>query len=159
MVNFMTFQTGFVDGTKNVINDEEYRHLLFNYGQDWVQHWGADKASITLGITSYGTETIHQVHIDPEAYRLEASACLAAGAKDIGIYALEGILTLDNPKEWIDIVLQAKASDFEVIPEKLEFASHVRRLFQAVDFISPTLNYLVKSGKVMDIIQALTKKN
>ena len=117
------------------------------------------KSSITLGITSYGTETIHQVHIDPDDYRLEASACLAADIKDIGIYALEGILSLKNPKDWIETVMQAKASDFEVNPEKLEFAKHVRRIFQTIDFLSPTLQYLVKSGKVMDIIQALTKKH
>ena len=44
MVNFITFETGFVRDTKNIINDEEYRHLLFNYGQDWVQHWEAEES-------------------------------------------------------------------------------------------------------------------
>ena len=158
MVNFMTFQTGYVEDTKHMINEEEYQHILYSYCKDFVQHWGPERASATLGVTSYETGVRRQWHIDPEIYRCEASACLAAGMKDVGIFALEGVLLSENPREWIDTVMQARAVDFNVDSDKLELAGHVRQIFQAVDFISPTLSYLVKSNKILDIFRALAIK-
>ena len=83
----------------------------------------------------------------------EASALLAAGMTNLGIYALDGILEQKNPRKWIETVKQARAEDFVIDQEKLEFARMVRRLFQTVDFISPVLNHLVQSGRYKKIFR------
>ncbi|MFX0098388.1 MAG: hypothetical protein ACFFCS_02330 [Candidatus Hodarchaeota archaeon] len=157
MINFMIFNVDYVHATRGLITNEDYRHILYSYGKEFVEKWGPEKASICLGVTTQGIQAVRPPQTDPELYRLECSALLAAGMENIGIYALDGVLKQPDPESWIKTVKQAKASDFEVDPSKLEFAGHVRKLFQALDFISPVAHYLVKSGKIMDIIGMLSK--
>jgi len=152
-INFMIFNTDYVAASKKIISHEDYRHLLYLYGKEFVDRWGPEKASITLGITNLGVADVRAVQLDPELYRLEASALLAAGMTKLGIYALDGILAQKNPRKWIEIVKQARPEDFIIDPEKLEFARMVRRLFQTVDFISPVLNHMVQSGRYKKIFR------
>ena len=157
LINWMIFNTDYVASTKGVISNEEYRHLLYAYGKEFVAKWGGgEKTSITLGITNTGITDTRAVQTDPELYRLEASAVLAAGISNVGIYALDGVLNQPDPKAWIETVKQADAADFTVDEEKMEVATNVRRAFQALDFIFPVGRYLVKSGKIMNIIQMIT---
>ncbi|MEX2681266.1 MAG: hypothetical protein Q6373_006675 [Candidatus Sigynarchaeota archaeon] len=155
-INFMVFNTDYVAATKGLISNEDYRHLLYVYGKEFINKWGKDKPSITLGITNVGIQDIRAVQTDPEVYRLDASALLASGMVNTGIYALDGVLQQPDPKAWIETVKQAKASDFKLEPERLEMAGYIRRAFQAIDFIFPIGQYLVKSGKIMNIIQMIT---
>lgn len=158
MINFMIFNTDYVAATKGIITNEEYRHLLYAYGKEFVQKWGAEKSSITLGITNVGIADTRAVQRDPELYRLEVGALLAAGMTNVGIYALDGVLDLPDPRVWIETVKAGKASDFTPDPEKLETAAMVRRAFQALDYAAPILKHLVDTGKVMDIIRAFASK-
>ncbi|MHA1682394.1 MAG: hypothetical protein ACTSUE_15765 [Promethearchaeota archaeon] len=157
VINFMIFNTDYVAATKGLITNDEYRHLIYAYAKEFIGRWGLEKPSITLGITNVGIQDTRAIQVDPELYRLEASALLAAGMKTVGIYALDGVLQQPDPKAWIETVWRADSSDFKVDKEKLEMAGHVRRLFQALDFIMPVAKYLVSSGKIMDIIQLATK--
>ena len=157
MINFMIFNTDYVAATKEFISHEDYRHMIYVYAKEFIEKWGAEKASITLGITNVGIQDVRAVQLDPELYRLEASALLAAGMKEIGIYALDGVLEQENPKEWILTVKKAKAEDFTVEPDRIEFIGHVRKVQQVLDQLTPTIKYLVDSGKVMDIIRAVLK--
>jgi hypothetical protein len=156
MINFMIFNTDYVAATKGLISNEDYRHLIYSYGKEFIQKWGKEKPSITMGITNVGITDIRAIQVDPELYRLEASALLAAGMGNMGIYAIDGVLQQPDPKAWIETVKKAKAKDFTPVPDKLEMANHVRRVFQALDFIFPVGQYLVKSGKIMNIIQMVT---
>ncbi|MBD3185606.1 hypothetical protein GF325_02160 [Candidatus Bathyarchaeota archaeon] len=156
MINFMIFNTDYVAATKGLITNEEYRHLLYAYAKEFIDRWGPEKPSITLGITNLGIQDTRAVQTDPELYKQEASALLAAGMRSTGIYALDGVLEQPDPKGWIETVWQADSSDFTVDKEKLEMAGHVRRLFQALDFVAPVAKYLVDSGKIMDIIRMVT---
>nr|MDO8113467.1 hypothetical protein [Candidatus Sigynarchaeota archaeon] len=156
IINFMIFNTDYVPTTKGIVSNEDYRHLIYLYAKEFIEKWGKDKPSITLGITNTGITDIRAVQTDPDIYRLDASALLAAGMNTTGIYALDGILQQPDPKAWIETVQKAKASDFKPDPEHLEVAGHVRRAFQALDFIYPVGQYLVKSGKIMNIIQMVT---
>ncbi|MHA1791614.1 MAG: hypothetical protein ACTSVI_03150 [Promethearchaeota archaeon] len=153
MINFMIFNTDYVAATKGLITNEEYRHLIYVYAKEFIKKWGNEKPSITLGITNVGIQDTRAIQTDPELYRLEASALLAAGMDSIGIYALDGVLQQPNPKEWIETVWKADSKDFNIDQEKIEMASNIRRLFQALDFVAPVLKYLVDSGKIMDIIR------
>jgi RNase H-fold protein (predicted Holliday junction resolvase) len=152
-INFMIFNTDYVSASKKIISHEDYRHLIYLYGKEFVKRYGKEKASITLGITNLGVQDVRAVQTDPDLYRLEASALLASGMTNLGIYALDGILEQKNPRKWIETVKQARAEDFVIDPEKLEFAGMVRRLFQTVDFISPVLNHLVQSGRYKKIFR------
>jgi hypothetical protein len=156
MINFMVFNTDYVAATKGLISNDDYRHLLYVYGKEFIQKWGKVKPSITMGITNVGIADIRAVQTDPELYRLEASALLASGMVNTGIYALDGVLQQPDPKAWIETVKRAKASDFKPEPDRIEMANNIRRVFQAIDFIYPVGQYLVKSGKIMNIIQLVT---
>ncbi|NMC06408.1 MAG: hypothetical protein GYA24_14420 [Candidatus Lokiarchaeota archaeon] len=156
MINFMVFNTDYVAATKGLISNDDYRHLIYTYGKEFITKWGKDKPSITMGITNVGITDIRAVQTDPGLYRLEASALLAAGMVNMGIYALDGVLQQPDPKAWIETVKQAKASDFKPEPDRLEMADNIRRAFRAIDFIYPVGQYLVKSGKIMNIIQMVT---
>ncbi len=158
MINFMIFNTDYVAPTKGIITNEEYRHLLYAYGKEFVDRWGAEKASICLGITNTGITDIRATQTDPALYKQEVGALLASGIQDVGIYALDGVLQQPDPKGWIETVMSGKASDFKVDKEKLEVANLVRRAFQAVDFITPIGKYLVDSGKIMNIMQMFLDK-
>jgi hypothetical protein len=158
LINFMIFNTDYVAATKGIVSNEDYRHLIYDYAKEFVAKWGPEKSSITLGITNVGIQDVRAVQLDPELYRLEASALLAAGMEDIGIYALDGVLEQSNPKEWIMTVKKAKASDFKVDPDRMEFVKQARRAMQVLDQLTPTLKYLVESGKVMEILGAFLKK-
>jgi hypothetical protein len=156
-INWMIFNTDYVATTKGIINNEEYRHLIYAYAKEFIGRWGKERSSITLGITNVGIQDTRAVQTDPELYKLEASALLAAGMDSMGIYALDGVLEQPDPKAWISKVMEADSSLFKPDPEKLEFVNNARRLFQALDFVMPVAKYLVDSGKIMDIIQAATK--
>jgi hypothetical protein len=158
MINFMVFNTDYVAATKEIISNEDYRHLIYDYAKEFIAKWGKEKASITLGITNVGIQDVRAVQLDPELYRLEASALLAAGMDNIGIYALDGVLEQPDPKAWIETVKKAKASDFTVEPDRMEFIHHARRILQVLDQLTPSLKYLIDSGKIMDIMQKLLKK-
>jgi len=95
---------------------------------------------------------------DPDIYRLDCSALLAGGMTNVGIYALDGVLQQPDPAGWINRVKQARAYNFSPDPDLLEFAGHIRRVYQAIDFLSPALVYLVKSGRAMDAIRAFIGK-
>ncbi len=156
MINIMVFNTDYVAPTKGLISNEDFRHLIYAYGKEFIQKWGKLKPSITMGITNVGIADIRAVQVDPELYRLEASALLASGMVNTGIYALDGVLQQPDPKAWIETVKRAKASDFNPEPDRLEMAANIRRVFQAIDFIYPVGQYLVKSGKIMNLIQMIT---
>jgi hypothetical protein len=158
MINFMIFNTDYVAATKGFISHEDYRHMIYDYGKEFVEKWGAEKSSITLGITNVGIADVRAVQLDPELYRLEASALLAAGMQEVGIYALDGVLEQENPKEWILTVKKANAADFKVDPKRMEFIHHARKVLQVLDQLTPTIKYLVDSGKIMEILQAVLKK-
>jgi hypothetical protein len=158
MINFMVFNTDYVAATKGIVSNEDYRHLIYSYAKEFIEKWGAEKSSITLGITNVGIQDVRAVQLDPELYRLEVSAILAAGMEEAGIYALDGVLEQSNPKEWIQTVKKAKATDFVVEPNRMEFIGHARKVLQILDQLTPTIKYLVESGKIMEILQAILKK-
>ena len=153
MINYMIFNTDYVAASKGIISHEDYQHLIYVYGKEFVEKFGPNRSSITLGITNLGVTDIRAVQTDPQLYRMEAGALLAAGLKDLGLYALDGILEQKDPVKWIETVKSAKASDFKVDPEKIQFVGEIRRIFRAVDFLAPTLQYLVDSGRYKKIIQ------
>lgn len=152
-INYMIFNTDYVSASKGIVSHEDYQHLLYIYAKEFIKKYGPEKASITLGITNLGVSDIRAVQTDPKKYKMEASALLAAGLGDLGIYALDGIMEQKNPIKWIEIVKQARASDFKIDPEKIQFAKEIRRLFQAVDFLAPTVQYLVESGRYKKILK------
>lgn len=158
MINFMVFNTDYVAATKGIVSNEDYRHLIYSYAKEFIEKWGADKSSITLGITNVGIQDVRAVQLDPELYRLEVSALLTAGMEEVGIYALDGVLEQPNPKEWILTVKKANAAEFKVEPARMEFVNHARKVMQVLDQLTPTIKYLVDSGKIMEILQALLKK-
>lgn len=158
MINFMIFNTDYVAATKGFISNEDYRHMIYDYAKEFIERWGAEKASITLGITNVGIQDVRAVQLDPELYRLETSALLAAGMESVGIYALDGVLEQPNPKEWILTVKKAKAEDFKVEPARLEFIKQARKAIQILDQLTPIVKYLVDSGKILEILQAFLKK-
>lgn len=159
IIDWMIFNTDYVAATKGVITNEEYRQLIYTYAKEFLNKWGSDKTAITLGITNTGITDTRAVQTDPELYRLEASALLAAGIDNISIYALDGVLSQPDPKAWIETVKKADASDFTVDEEKMEVVNNIRRAFQALDYIFPVARYLVKSGKIMNILQMLMSGN
>ncbi|MHA1518553.1 MAG: hypothetical protein ACTSRK_00085 [Promethearchaeota archaeon] len=153
MINYMIFNTDYVAASKGIISHTDYQHLIYVYGKEFVEKFGPDRASITLGITNLGVTDIRAVQTDPKLYKMEASALLAAGIKDLGLYALDGILEQKDPVKWIETVKEAKASDFKIDTEKILFVAEIRRLFRAVDFLAPTLQYMVDSGRYKKLIQ------
>ncbi len=158
MINFMIFNTDYVAATKGFISNEDYRHMIYDYAKEFIEKWGVEKSSITLGITNVGIQDVRAVQLDPELYRLETSALLAAGMESVGIYALDGVLEQPNPKEWILTVKNAKAEDFKVEPARLEFIKQARKAIQILDQLTPIVKYLVDSGKILEILQAFLKK-
>lgn len=158
MINFMIFNTDFVAATKGFISHEDYWHLIYDYAKEFVEKWGAEKASITLGITNVGIADTRAVQLDPELYRLEVSALLAAGMEAVGIYALDGVLEQPDPKQWIMTVKNAKPEDFKIEPDRMEFIKQARKAIQIIDQLTPIIHYLVDSGKLMEILQAFMKK-
>ncbi len=152
-INYMIFNTDYVAASKGIISHDDYRHLIYIYAKEFIGKYGSEKSSITLGITNFGVADIRAVQNDPKLYRAEASALLAAGMEDLGIYALDGIIKQKDPVAWIETVKKAKASDFKIDPEKIQFAHEIRRLFRAIDFISPTLQYLVESERYKKILR------
>lgn len=157
MVNYMCFSTDIVDKTKGVVTHDEFCHLLYSYAKDFKQYHESRGAqgSICCGITNYGIQDTSAIQVDPELYRKEFDAVIAGGLDQLGIYALEGVLVLDDPDAFFETVGSA-SGDFTPDPEKLECATMVRRLFEGLDYIAPVLKFLVDSGKVMNIIQAAT---
>lgn len=156
LVNYMTFATDLVNGTKGIISHEDFLNLVYLWGKEFIQYHRkkGQEPSMCFGITSYGITDVKAIQTDPELYRQEFSAALSAGIKQLGIYALEGVLTLEDPNHFFEVVGSAKP-DFKPDPERQELAKMVFRLIEGVDYIAPVLKYLVKSGKVMQIIQAL----
>lgn len=152
-INYMIFNTDYVSASKGIVSHEDYQHLIYVYAKEFIEKYGPEKASITLGITNLGVADVRAVQTDPKLYRMEASALLAAGLGDLGIYALDGILEQKNPVKWIETVKSARASDFKIDPEKILFAQEIRRLFQAVDFISPSILYLIESKRYKKILK------
>ncbi|WP_371802080.1 hypothetical protein [Candidatus Lokiarchaeum ossiferum] len=152
-INYMIFNTDYVSASKGIVSHEDYRHLIHVYAKEFVENYGAEKASITLGITNLGVADVRAVQTDPKLYKMEASALLAAGLTDLGIYALDGIMEQKNPVKWIETVQSARASDFVIDPEKIRFAQEIRRVFQAVDFISPSILYLIESERYKKILK------
>ncbi|HMF31567.1 MAG TPA: hypothetical protein VKK79_09145 [Candidatus Lokiarchaeia archaeon] len=156
MVNYMTFATDLVAGTKGIINHDDFNNLVYLWAQEFQKYHSSkgQQASMCFGITNLGITDVKAVQTDPELYRQEFSAALSAGIRQFGIYALEGVLALDDPAHFFDVVESAQP-DFTPDPDRLELARMVFRLIEGVDYIAPVLQYLVKSGKVMQIIQSL----
>ena len=111
-----------------------------------------------MGITNVGIADTRAVQLDPELYRLEVSALLAAGMEAVGIYALDGVLEQPDPKQWIMTVKNAKPEDFKIEPSRMEFIKQARKAIQIIDQLTPIIHYLVDSGKLMEILQAFMKK-
>ncbi len=156
LVNYMTFATDLVNGTKGIISHEDFLNLVYLWGKEFLKYHRkkGQEPSMCFGITSYGITDVKAIQTDPELYRQEFSAALSAGIKQLGIYSLEGVLALKDPEHFLSVVESAKP-DFTPDPDRLEMAKMVFRLIEGVDYIAPVLKYLVKSGKVMQIIQAL----
>ncbi|GAB4326758.1 MAG: hypothetical protein Kow0069_33430 [Promethearchaeota archaeon] len=155
-INYMVFSTDFVNRTRGVVTHDDFCHLVHSWAKDFAAHHGQERASICFGITNYGVQDVSAVQTDPELYRREFDAAIAGGINQLGIYALEGVYAShDDPSRFFEVVGSASGK-FEPEPDKLDFASMIRRLFRALDFVAPVLKYLVDSGKVMRIIQAVT---
>ncbi len=156
LVNYMTFATDLVNGTKGIISHEDFLNLVYLWGKEFIKYHQkkGQEPSMCFGITSYGITDVKAIQTDPELYRQEFSAALSAGIKQLAIYSLEGVLALPDPEHFLTVVESAKP-DFKPDPDRQELAKMVFRLIEGVDYIAPVLRYLVKSGKVMDIIKML----
>ena len=77
--------------------------------------------------------------------------------KELGIYALEGVLTLGAEKreEFFSTVASADGT-YTPKAESLEFADNIMKLLDTIHTVAPVLHYLVKSEKILKIIQAFT---
>ncbi len=156
LVNYMTFATDLVNATKGIISHEDFLNLVYLWGKEFIKYHQkkGQEPSMCFGITSYGITDVKVIQTDPELYRQEFSAALSAGIKQLAIYSLEGVLALPDPEHFLTVVESAKP-DFKPDPDRQELAKMVFRLIEGVDYIAPVLRYLVKSGKVMDIIKVL----
>ena len=152
LVNYMFFDTALVEGTKGFIDHDDFVHAAYVYCQEFVKLHG-DKASITFGITGFGTEIMDA---DPQHYLADFNAALAAGITKIGIFCLENVLMLGEQKyrEFFETLNTADGT-FTPDPERLQFAKMIQRLVEAIDFVLPVAAYLVKSGCAMRLIQML----
>ncbi len=82
-----------------------HQHLL----QRLAAHYRA-KSHVSLGVTGVGVFGDEPTWADPEELRLDASAALAAGVTDIGVFCLEGILSRTTPEAWLRAVTHARAT-------------------------------------------------
>ncbi|MHA1731102.1 MAG: hypothetical protein ACTSU5_04130 [Promethearchaeota archaeon] len=157
LINFMVFSTDFVQKTKGIISHDEFLHLAYSYCRDFKEYYEpkGTTPSICFGITNYGVQDTSAIQVDPKLYRREFDAAIAAGVDQLGIYALEGVLANADDPEGFIMEVGSATGDFTPNAEGLELASNVRRIFEALDYVAPVLKYLVDSGKVMQIIQAV----
>jgi len=93
------------------------------------------RAAVSLGVTGTGVLGNEPTFDTVEELMVGVEASLAAGARDISIYNLEGVISRENPRVWLEALKSARPR----IPEK---SARVVRTLGALRNLYPALSRL-----------------
>jgi len=108
---YVSMVTGF---SKGLIPYKVARYHLWRDALELKRALGADRASVSLGVTWTGVLGNEPYYEKPEDIRPDAEAAKAAGIKHIWIYNLEGILKAQKPARWFEVIKDCDP----VVPEE-----------------------------------------
>ena len=103
----MWYVSMFTGMTGGLISERDANWLLYEAGLSLRCRYGP-RAGVSLGLTGTGVLGDEPVFSSPEGLMVGVEASLAAGIRDISIYNLEGILTSEDPRSWMDALAGAR---------------------------------------------------
>jgi hypothetical protein len=125
-ISIMAYSTIF----ESLLKTDVPEYLVYSYGVDAVKYYG-DRAAIELGMIAQIGMISYEGISDPEVLKKQVGAAKAAGLKDIHAYSLDGILSFDNPQDFLDMFEAHEPRKVDVfIPVVL-----IRKGLQIIDYM------------------------
>jgi hypothetical protein len=134
LISPMMYVSMFEGMTAGRISAFDTNSLVYETGVRLRNKYGK-RAAVSLGVTGTGVLGNEPTFETVEELMVGVEASLAAGVRDISIYNLEGVVSRENPRVWLEALRAARPR----IPEK---SGKVVRTLGALRNIYPMLSRL-----------------
>jgi hypothetical protein len=109
-VSFMTY-TSLISGyTKGLLSRPIAQSMLMQTAVAAQRQWG-NRASMSLGTVGGGALGDEVPYRSIQELREDVATALACGVTDLALFDLSGVLTKNNPSEWISAFATTEAAD------------------------------------------------
>jgi hypothetical protein len=98
------------------------------------------RAAVSLGVTGTGVLGNEPTFETVEELMVGVEASLAAGVRDISIYNLEGVISRENPRSWLEALRDARPRIPEKSAKVVRTLGALRNLYPAVSRIKDRLS-------------------
>jgi hypothetical protein len=104
-VGLMVYTTLLATRSGPLLDEPAARRFAFLAARATVRRFG-DGAAALVGLVGGGVLEDEAEYDDPEQLRLDVAAVRAAGAGDVILYSLEGVLAKPRPERWLEALVQ-----------------------------------------------------